>query len=429
MLIVTDRIWSYVDREVLNSSILQEAEVDFSEAAIVTSKKEVYKNFAGDKFFGLVQTRFPNSIMEIGYFDADLISDDGIKGMIALQASRSCTEGFVLSGVENNLPHTFVKFFNLMHSVKKRQLEIEDIKKRNETKERKFKEQKAAHKDSVKKIRELDEKRHKAWKEICKEIKKENKEAKEAFQKAYKKADDDMRAFIQEPAEKPFPEEPIKSELPDKPEEPKKELTPMKLTFRGECADFWLSWRFIKNHTILKVKDSNLYYFKKRATPLVFATNEILSADKNGLIQGEIEREEFVEIIRRKAGKKLPSYEKLEQPASSASVIDFISEVDESHMNFVFEENVADEKILPPLDEIKPSQSASIIASGAGNVFKEVELNGERVIMKFAMVKTASKRTVVKNGDKTEIVVHQQVLFAGIYNTNTLELKMLSGED
>jgi len=83
------------------------------------------------------------------------------------------------------------------------------------------------------------------------------------------------------------------------------------------------------------------------------------------------------------------------------------------------------EKELPILTKLKPNQTASMLAGGIGAFAKEVKINGEKLLIKGATVKTKTKREVNLNNMIIEEIIENYSQEIGVLNLDRRELQII----
>jgi len=87
--------------------------------------------------------------------------------------------------------------------------------------------------------------------------------------------------------------------------------------------------------------------------------------------------------------------------------------------------NVSQEKELPVLTTLKPNQTASMLAGGIGNFAKEIQINGEKQLIKGAIVKEKIKREINVNNMLIEEIIESYTQEIGILNISRREFTII----
>jgi len=87
--------------------------------------------------------------------------------------------------------------------------------------------------------------------------------------------------------------------------------------------------------------------------------------------------------------------------------------------------NISQEKELPILTTLKPNQTASMLAGGIGNFAKEIEINGEKQLIKGAIIKEKIKREISVNNMVIEETIESYTQEIGVLNISRRELTII----
>ena len=329
------------------------------------------------------------------------------------------------------------KYLLTIEKYKRNLKTISSIKEENKKKKEEYKEALKAFKAYAKEVKEQNkllekeakDKYKKAlalWKEEVKKVQAENKETLKAFKKALEAAPEEMRAFMQEPQPKPLPpkpkkEEPVLMEIDEsrKPLEPRfQEIPEVKL----EISEFEYGWQVFRRAEVFRIMDGEeplFWFFKKRPERLQWSK---IKAVETAEIK-DISLEEFMEFFNKNNIDSLKEGLKQDLNIESISFIAFL----DRELDLLFSEDTegVKEVNLPPLAPIKPMHAASMLAGGIGEFSKEILLDGEKTLIKAAIVKDYQSRIVIKDNKEVEEVVETFNQKLGVYNIERRELKIL----
>ena len=263
------------------------------------------------------------------------------------------------------------------------------------------------------KMKEEYKKKLEEYKKQKKEIKEKNKALKEEYKKALKEAPESVKAFIQEPEYLPEPE---------KPKEPNYPEFRKGYSLLTDRQDQSFGWKLLARFEFYKIKDSSLGFLKRREELLAFNTKNVFEVAEIK----EISKGEFYEMLK-KLDIDTPKVNDLKQQLVDSETISIVAEEDQSFEELLFseEEEGVKEMRLPPLAPIKPMHAASMLAGGIGEYSKELILDGEKVLIKAAIVKEfKTRKTIVQNKEVEEVVeFYEQKM--GVYNIDRRDLKIL----
>lgn len=381
-------------------NLFKEAEIEEGECTLFASKKGIYRDWKGKKFYeGSAKANIPSKSFAIG---ATTEKFDGISLYEKVKLNnilRATSVGMFINGMQRDVPRIFLDFISEVESMMRLKNSIDDLKLRNEKRKEEWKLRVQEYKLQKKRVREF------------------NKDLEKRYKEALKNAPEEMREFIQEPK---------LEEVPEKPEEPSYEAVPSCPTPRSKGMDADLAWQVFKHFELLI--SENFAFLKRRVKPLVFSNNLLFEAiDDNSLLR-EVEDNELIEIAKEFKYKKHSAAEGIHQDISYIGTMDFICSSDDGFMDMVFCEEVSNQISSPPAARIKPMHAASMLAGGVGNVFKEIiDKKGERLAIKSSLVKEAKTKEIIVNGNRKNISIEQFIAILGVYNQDELELRLLEG--
>jgi len=292
------------------------------------------------------------------------------------------------------LPQGFSAFFMGMADYEREVKRQDEFRERREKMKEEWKEEKIA------------------WKALREEIKAENEAKMAEFNEALESIPEAAKQFVQPPALREIPakpEEPIYPELP-------KVVGVQDRFYKPQNS---LVWKVLRRFEYLEVKGTNLGLMRKREQELTFTIENLAS-----LSTGEISQDDFYAFVNKNNIDGISSHE-MKQSFSDYSALELFASIDFSMNELMFSEETEESFILPPLAPIKPMHAASMLAGGIGEYYREVNLNGEKVAIKAAIVKEPTTRVTVINGRETKEVIEQQTQKLGVYNLDRREFRLL----
>jgi len=251
------------------------------------------------------------------------------------------------------------------------------------------------------------------YKALKKEVKEKNKKLKEEYKTALKEAPDSVKAFIQEPEYIPEPEKPAEPNYPE---------YKNGYSLLTDRQDKSFGWKLLARFEFYKVKDTPFGFLKKRPELLTFNTKNAFEVAEIK----EISRGEFFTLIQR-MDVDTPKINEMKQNLYDSDTVSIVAETDSSFEELLFSEEAdgVNEVKLPPLAPIKPMHAASMLAGGIGEYSKELELNGEKVLIKAAIVKEFKTRKILMGNKEVEETVEFYEQKMGVYNIDRRELRIL----
>ena len=262
-------------------------------------------------------------------------------------------------------------------------------------------------------LKKLHKEKMEVYKKEKKEVKKKNKVLKEEYLAALKDAPENVKAFIKEPEYFQEPEKPQDLVLPE---------FQKGYSLHMDRQNESFGWKLLSRFEFVQIEDSNYAFLRKRPERLNFSVENAIKVAK---IQ-KISKGEFLTEIQKK-DIDTPSIYNIKQSFIDSDSISLVAKYDNIMPELLFseEEDGVDEVKLPPLAPIKPMHAASMLAGGMGEYSKEIELRGEKHLIKAAIVKTYNTRTVIMGGKEIDETVEFYEQKMGDYNLDRRELRIL----
>ena len=362
---------------------------------IVTSSEEMYAKVKKDKELNVEKVIYGNSLggIQPKTFGLAFVEQFVITTDISLMKISSIVNGGVI--FPYTLPWSLEKFIDNVELQKDSLRKDETIRKERE------------------RLKELHKKKMEAYKEEKKQVKAHNKELKKEYEKALKEAPDSVKAFIKEPEYLPEPEKPGELILPEF-----KKAYSLHMDRQNESY----GWKLLSRFEFFQIEDSSFGYLRKRPEMLKFSIDNAIEVAKIG----KMSKGEFYEEIA-KLDVDTPKVADIKQSLIEADAIALVAQFDETMSSLYFSEESegVKEVKLPPLAPIKPMHAASMLAGGIGEYSKEIDLNGEKHLIKAAIVKTFSTRKILMGTREIEETVEFYEQKMGVYNLDRRELRIL----
>lgn len=368
---------------------------------------EVDKTIFGTSFFGI-----SGKCYGIGYMEQNFINSD-----VTLQKlSQVVDKGLVFKYTE---PYSFSNFFSILREFEAGLAAEAKVIAENDALKARFKERKEAYKIFKAEKKAEYEESLVQWKVSAKEVDKQNKQNLKEWEEAYNKADESLRKFITKPEEIPEPKKPEEPYYGEKPSEPPLIALPKVKNIRDERIDTTTAYRILRKFRYCRVVGTEWGIMIKRdkELTLTMANIPLLKVE-------DISIDEFKEFLSEN-DNDLKNAENVKQSFYNHDIPELLATIDDSLFDLKFKEEELEGYSLPPLAGIKPMFAASMLAGGIGEYFQEVELDGEAIAIKGAMVKTTSERKTLLNGKEITEVIESNIQKLGVYNTETFNFQLL----
>lgn len=410
MLVMSNNLTNYVKFKGEFGELLK------SERVLITGNTEIYtmkmgdfnRKFYSSSLYGIVGGK----AFGLAYMEQNFLNSDAV----LTRLGQIVDKGIVFKYTE---PYSFSNFFSTIYEYKNQLIAEEVVKEENNALKERYKLQREAYRERRAQMKEEYEKILLDWKAEKESVKEANKTLLAEWQIAYDKADESLKKFISKPEEIPEPKKPEEPDYGEKPTEPPLRALPRVRNIREERLDNSQAFRILRRFKYCKVDGTEWGIMIKRDKDLSFTSENIRLLSTETISLDEFK--EFLSI----SDKDFKNAQNITQSFFDYDTPALVADIDDSIFDLEFNENELEDIKLVPLTGIKPMFAASMLAGGIGEYFQEVILDGERIAIKGAMVKSTVERKTLLNGKEIVEVIESNSQKLGVYNTENFHFQLL----